>query len=149
MIKYFSLKLLIMLTLLSIATGCSSGITATKTVTPAAMTATVTTTVTETVTLLPPATDNVIFSFAGIGDGNTPPFSVNTSPWILQYGTDFSGTFTVYIEGDSSGKLIDGGVHACELYETYFYNRTGSTLYFRVVSDPPGGGWTLTVLEVP
>lgn len=134
---------------ISIATGCSNALIATKTVTPDAITATTTTTVTETVTLLPPTTNNVVFSFTGIGDGNTPPFSISTSPWILQYSTDFSGTFTIYIEGDSSGKLIDGGIHSGELYETIFYNRTGSNLYFRVASEPSGGGWTVTVLEVP
>ena len=109
----------------------------------------VTTTVTETPTTTPTTTTpNIVFSFTGVGERNTPPFSISTSPWILQYSTNFDGTFIVYLEGDSRGGVLGIGVTAGEVYETYIYDQTGSNLYFRIASAPPDGEWTLTVIEV-
>jgi len=117
-------------------------------------TVTVTTTVTEAPpTTTPPlttttSTPNIIFTFTGVGERNTPPFSISTSPWILRYTANWSGTFIVYLKGDSSGTMIALGVTSDEVYETYIYDKTGGTLYFKIASAPSDGEWTITVIEL-
>ena len=111
-----------------------------------------TTTVTVTPTTTTPAptttTPNIVFSFTGVGERNTPPFAIDTSPWILQYSADWSGFFHVNLEGDSSGGMVSRSVTAGEVYETYIYDQTGSNLYFRIGSAPSDGTWTLTVIKI-
>lgn len=130
----------------------SSGI-----VVPSAVTVTITTTITEPVTVIttitetatPPVTtgdSDIVFTFSGVGERNTPPFSIDTSPWILEYSVNWSGVFTVSLGGDSTSNIILDSLKAGIVYETYIYDKKGS-LYFRITSAPSDGEWTLTVIK--
>lgn len=113
-----------------------------------------TVTVTVTPTTTPPPTtspSNVVFTFTGVDKRNTLPFSISTSPWILQCITSWSGTFTIQMHSVSSGYIDitkSMNVIADQVYEDYMYNITGNDLYFDIVSAPADGEWTIIVLEM-
>lgn len=119
-----------------------SGTTVTSTLPGITTTQTITSTVTTT------ATTTTVFSFTGIGMRNTPTFSINTSPWVLRFTTNWSGYFAVSIEPFADNLVINHAGVAGEVYETYIYDFQGNNLYFDVQSAPLEGLWTLTVIKL-
>lgn len=90
----------------------------------------------------------VVFKYSGRGSVNTPPFAMDTSPWILEFSTSWSGHFAVQLRDGGIELVINQGVLAGEKYETHVYRHTGSNLYFSILDAPSDGLWTLSIIEV-
>jgi len=121
--------------------------------TPTPITTTVTSTLTITpTTTTPPITTTIpagiVFSFTAVGEINTPPFSIDTSPWILRYTANVTAPIWVTIIGAICGGVIDTWVIAGEVYETYIYDCTGDNLYFTIKAAPTDAELTLTVIKI-
>jgi hypothetical protein len=93
----------------------------------------------------PPTT---VFNYSGSGQVNTPPFEVSASPWKLCFTANWDGHFAVEVIDGMSELVINQGVSAGVVYETYVYGHTGSP-HFSVMSAPADGQWTLSVIENP
>ncbi len=89
------------------------------------------------------------FTHKGSGLINTPPFNIDTSPWVLQFSTNWSGHFAVQIWNDGPKKLVvNQSVKAGEVYETHVYQLIGINLYFTIKNAPAEGVWTLSVIKI-
>lgn len=111
-------------------------------------TTTITVTTTATVTPTTTTPSNVVFSVTGVGKRNTLQFSISTSPWMIQYTTDWTGNrFGVAVAGDATGTVINNPVVAGEINENYIYGKTG-TMYFIITDAPVDGTWTITVIDI-
>jgi len=89
-----------------------------------------------------------IFEYSGNGLMNTPPFNIDSSPWILKFSTNWSGHFAVQLRNGAIELLINRSVTAGREYETYVYRHTGSNLYFSIKNAPRDGIWVLAVIKV-
>jgi hypothetical protein len=89
--------------------------------------------------------ETTIFTYTGTGVGNSPPFTVNTSPWKLQYSAGWSGHIGVVLDNNV---VLNTSVSAGEVYETFVYGKTGD-LYFSVPNAAADDVWTLSVIENP
>lgn len=105
---------------------------------------------TPTPTSLPgPILEDVVFTFSGTGLQSTPPFEITSSPWKLRYQTNYSGDFGLILRDISSVLLInEKDLQGGDSDETLVFGRTG-TLFFTPVNVPPGGQWTVWVIEDP
>jgi PKD repeat protein len=95
---------------------------------------------------VPTPPPGMLFTYLGIGTVNTPPFAANASPWKLQYSTESSDYFSVYLVGNGGLVVVSQRVSVGQTYETFVYGQTGSQLYFSILSAPPGT-WTLSVIS--
>ena len=92
----------------------------------------------------PPGT---VFAYTGIGQANSPPFQVSSSPWKLRYRTSWSGSFGLFVAGDQGlrsvvGQPVTGGVIQQAVVSD------GAGVMYLVVSDAPSEGvWTVWVIE--
>jgi endonuclease YncB( thermonuclease family) len=110
-------------------------------------TPTPTTTPALTQTLVPLPT--TVFTYSASGTVNTPPFDIGTSPWKLQFSTNWSGFFGVLVKDSTFDIVVNQSVSAGVIYETYVYGHTGNGLYFSISTAPLDGLWTLSVIEHP
>jgi hypothetical protein len=90
-----------------------------------------------------------VFTYSASGTVNTPPFDIGTSPWKLQFSTNWSGLFVVLVKDSTFDIVVNQSVLAGVIYETYVYGHTGSNLYFSISTAPVDGLWTLSVIEHP
>lgn len=98
---------------------------------------------------MPPiSSPSPVISFSGSGRVNSPPFTMDTSPWILQFSTNWSGHFAVQLrDGRSVGLVINQSVSAGQKYETYVYEHTSNNMYFFIQQARGDGEWTLSVIS--
>ena len=90
----------------------------------------------------------IIFVYSGSGLINTPPFNIGSSPWILQFSTNWSGHFAVQLRNGGIELVINQSVTVGRVYKTYVYRHTGSNLYFSIQNAPTDGIWELSVIKV-
>ena len=90
----------------------------------------------------------IIFVYSGSGLINTPPFNIGSSPWILQFSTNWSGHFAVQLRNSGIELVINQSVTVGRVYKTYVYRHTGSNLYFSIQNAPRDGIWKLSVKKV-
>ena len=90
-----------------------------------------------------------VFNYSGMGTVNSPPFTVNSSPWKLQFTASWTGNFALEVRGQGGIDLVaNQPVTAGVSYQTFVYGWTG-TLYFSASSVRSDGEWTLGVVENP
>lgn len=82
--------------------------------------------------------------FTGTGSSNTRPFTISSSPWKLRYRVNWNGHFAVQVRGKNIELVINKGVTAGKVYETYVHDQLGN-LYFCIRNAPPDGEWTLWI----
>ena len=79
----------------------------------------------------------------------TPSFNVDSSPWKLQFRASWTGHFALQLKGaGSSTTLVNRGVVAGEIYETFVHDMSG-TYYFTASSAEASGVWDVWVVENP
>jgi hypothetical protein len=118
--------------------------TTTKTVTK---TRTQARTLTQTIT----ETKNPPITFSSSGNKITTTFIVNSSPWIIQYSTNYTGRFTIALEPYVNRLIVNNEeVITGEVYQVAMEGYTGLGLHFGVRADARGqrGDWTISVIEV-
>ena len=120
-----NLKLLSLLVLImTLVTGCSSA------------------TVTET--------SNTVMTFSSSGDRATSNFTVNTSPWILQYSTSYAGRITIELSMSNFTPLPIADnveVEKDKVYQIEMEEYTGLLLHFHVKTYHSSPGWTISVQD--
>lgn len=96
-----------------------------------------------------PLLPRIAFSASVRGVVNSPPFTVATSPWKLEFRTSWTGHFGLQVQSEhGQGLVVNQVVTAGVSYETFVYGWIG-VLYFSGVSVPVDGVWTVTVVEKP
>ena len=145
--KHLSLTLVLVLVLISIITGCTT--TTIQTVTQY-QTNTITRRVTETVTQT--KTNNLVMTFSSTGTRSTPSFTVNSSPWMVEFGANYDITFTLSFQ-PYYGKYesVGGGVPKGKNMRWRFNEYTGYPLFFNVETSPTTNDnewWTFSVIEI-
>jgi hypothetical protein len=110
---------------------------------------------TKTVTATPTIITNtfngvVVFSYSGKGSMTSLPFSIEKSPWVFQFTTDYDGDFSANLFYDNNNyvTIVDASVKAWENYYTYVYNKTGINMYVSVEGIPAEGSWTIQVIQL-
>ena len=86
------------------------------------------------------------YTFSGTGPSTTRSFTIASSPWKLRYKVNWSGHFAVQVRGSSIELVVNRGVTADRVYETYVHGQVGS-LHFSIQAAPPDGDWTLLVIK--
>ena len=96
-----------------------------------------------------PIGNETVFQHQAIGEGESPSFTVSSSPWKLQYLTSWTGEFDLRVGGGQGFRSLAGrSVTAGVLYETFVYDWTGS-MQFIAENVPPGGEWSVVVIGNP
>ncbi|MFC1865364.1 hypothetical protein ACFLYB_01455 [Chloroflexota bacterium] len=121
--KPYHLPLTLLLTLVFMFTGCSS------------------TTVTET--------PNTVMTFSSSGDRATSDFTVNTTPWIIQYSTSYTGRITIELSMSNFNLLVADNVEVekNKIYQIEMEEYTGFLLHFHVTTHHSNPGWTISVID--
>lgn len=91
------------------------------------------------------ASDATEYTFSGTGPSTTRPFAVGSSPWRLRYKANWSGHFAVQVRGSGIELVVNRGISAGRVYETYVHGQVGH-LHFLIQEAPPDGDWTLLVI---
>ncbi len=127
-------------------------VTGSKTTVTSTNTRTETKTVTATPTIITNTVNGfVVFTYAGKGSMTSLPFSIEKSPWVFQFTTDYDGDFSANLFYDNSNNyiaIVDASVTAWETYYTYVYNKTGINMYVSVEGIPAEGSWTIQVIQL-
>ncbi|MFA5065605.1 MAG: hypothetical protein WC566_09070 [Dehalococcoidia bacterium] len=85
------------------------------------------------------------YKFFGTGPSTTGSFTVRSSPWKLCYRANWTGHFAVQVRGSRIELVINRGVSAGKVYETYVHGQEGK-LHFTIQEAPTDGDWTLVVM---
>ncbi|MFC1866481.1 hypothetical protein ACFLYB_07230 [Chloroflexota bacterium] len=155
------MKLLSSLVLILILiTGCSSAtITQTQTSTETIfvpLNKTVTETATETTTQ-PPITITTTagswpLTFSHGGNKITNTFVIESSPWILEYSTQYTGHISIALQPYYNLLIVNNAeVVEGEVYQVVMEGYTGYSIYIQVMTNMgywSNGKWTITVKEL-
>ncbi len=96
-----------------------------------------------------PSEDALLLQHVGTGPTTTPPFTLNSSPWKLQYRTSWSGPVALELVSETGvSRLAEHEAREGVLYETFVYEAVGASA-IGVPIAPPGAEWTVWVTANP
>ena len=86
-----------------------------------------------------------ILTYTGTGRINTPPFTLDTSPWRLVYIATWTGHLTLVSQTKDRPKVVvDRDVDAGVIYESQVHDVTGP-MHLAMVDAPSDRAWSVSV----
>ncbi|MCL0101975.1 protein kinase [Dehalococcoidia bacterium] len=88
-----------------------------------------------------------VLIYTGVGQTNSPPFSMEKAPWRLRYQTSWSGDLVIRVAGKGDTEFLVETVVSSGIENEVLVSGIVGETHIEVLSAPLGSNWTIWIMQ--